>query len=219
MERSALLVGLALAAFAVVAGEFEDEGWQRVKEGDGVVVYKRDVADSPYDESLAQTSVTTRLSAAVALITDGDNLAQWVDTVTESRTLETVSPTQAYTYTVSGAPWPIKDRDAIALSRVEQDEATLVVTIHSAGKPDYIEERQGMVRVSKVESTWTLTPQPGGVVAITFRVHHEPGGDLPSWLINSLVTDQPYKTLRNLRALLEHPNVYQDATLAFIREP
>ncbi len=122
-------------------------------------------------------------------------------------------------YTLSGAPWPVSDRDAVVLSRVEQDSGSLVVTIRSSGKPDYVPRREGAVRVPRVESTWTLVPQPDGQVEVTYRVFSEPGGELPDWLVNSLVSDQPFNTLANLRLFFGNANEYQDAVLPHIKEP
>ena len=196
-----------------------DDSWRQIREGENVIVYKRDVSDSKYDESLAQTVINVPLSALVALIMDGDSLAQWIDTVKESRQLDAVSPTEVYNYTVSGAPWPVSDRDAVVLSRVEQDSETLTVTISSSGRPDYTPKRDGTVRVPYIASTWTLIPQPDGAVEVSFRVHNDPGGEIPTWLINNLASDQPYNTLENLHRFFDKANNYRDAVLPHIKEP
>lgn len=203
MERSALLIIAGAMAFtSVTSAEAPDDSWRKIREGENVAVYKRDVSDSKYDESLAQTVVNASLSALVALIMDGDSFAQWVDSVEESRQLDIVSPSEVYNYTLSGAPWPVSDRDAVVFSRVEQNSETLVVTINSSAKPDYSPKLNGVVRVPYVDSSWTLIPQPDGTVDVSYRVHNDPGGEIPTWLINSLASDQPYNTLENLRRFL-----------------
>ena len=159
MERPALLIIACVMGFtSVTLAEAPDDSWRKIREGEHVAVYKRDVSDSKYDESLAQTVINASLSALVALIMDGDSFTQWVDTVEESRQLDIVSPSEVYNYTLSGAPWPVSDRDAVVFSRVEQDSKTLVVTISSSAKPDYSPERNGVVRVPYVDASWTLIP-------------------------------------------------------------
>lgn len=49
-------------------------------------------------------------------------------------------------------------------------------------------------------------------------MHNDPGGELPSWLTNSLASDQPYYTLINLRYFFDTPNKYLDAVLPYIKE-
>ena len=220
MERPALLIIACVMGFtSVTLAEAPDDSWRKIREGEHVAVYKRDVSDSKYDESLAQTVINASLSALVALIMDGDSFTQWVDTVEESRQLDIVSPSEVYNYTLSGAPWPVSDRDAVVFSRVEQDSKTLVVTISSSAKPDYSPERNGVVRVPYVDASWTLIPQPDGAVEVSYRVHNDPGGELPTWLINSLATDQPYNTLENLRRFFDQENKYRSAVLPHIKEP
>ncbi|MBT8447014.1 MAG: START domain-containing protein [Gammaproteobacteria bacterium] len=220
MERSALLTILFALLFSpATRADAPDDSWRPIREGEKISVYKRDVEDSKFDESLAQTAINVRLSALVALIMDGDSLEQWIDTVKESRQLEVLSPTEVYNYTVSGAPWPVKDRDAVVLTRAAQDSESLVVTITSSAKPEHIPERDGTVRVPFVESTWTLVPQPDGSVEVNYQVHNDPGGEIPTWLINSLASDQPYKTLENLHRFFADDNDYSDAMLPFIQEP
>ena len=38
---------------------------------------------------------------------------------------------------------------------------------------------------------------------MTYEVHTEPGGSVPSWLANSFVVDAPLQTLQGLRAKVE----------------
>ena len=82
MERPALLIIACVMGFtSVTLAEAPDDSWRKIREGEHVAVYKRDVSDSKYDESLAQTVINASLSALVALIMDGDSFTQWVDTV------------------------------------------------------------------------------------------------------------------------------------------
>ena len=219
MERSALLIiaaSLLFTSLAVAAPP--DDSWTLLREEDQVSVYSHDVTDSDFDESFAQTVVKAPLSALVALIMDGDNYAQWINKVDESRRVASVSPTEVYTYTYSDAPWPVDDRDAVVLSRVEQDSKTGIVTIRSRAVPDHLPTVDGVVRVPYVSSSWILTPLTTGGVEVSYRVHNDPGGELPSWLTNSLASDQPYYTLINLRYFFDTPNKYLDAVLPYIKE-
>jgi hypothetical protein len=177
------------------------------------------VADSEFDESLGQIAMKVRLTSLVALIMDGNSHHRWIDSIDESRQLEAVSPAEAYIYTLSKAPWPISDRDAVVVSRVEQDSASLVVTIRSSAMPEHVPQREGTVRISRIESSWTLVPKSTGEVEVNYQVLSDPGGQLPTALINGLASDQPFNTLNNLRDFFNDDNEYKDVVLPFIKEP
>jgi hypothetical protein len=192
--------------------------WTLVREQDGIQVQTREIADSPIAESLATVTVESGLSPLVALILDAGNQHNWIDSVNQSETLQQISATKSYNYTLSKAPWPVADRDAVVLTEVSQDPETCVVQIRSHAAPDQLPQRKGVVRIKQVDSLWTLTPRPGGKVEIRYQVHSDPGGHLPAWLINSMITDQPFNTLKNLRHIIGSPP-YKDGRASFIIEP
>ena len=91
------------------------------------------------------------------------------------------------------------------------------VTITIEGKPKYIPEIPGIVRVKYLKGIWQFTPKKNNTVAILYQVHCEPGGNLPSWLVNSVVVDQPYETLCNLKTYVLKEK-YQKKKYSFIKE-
>jgi hypothetical protein len=219
MERPRLhIFALALLYIATPAAAELDPSWQWVAGHDGIEVYSRDVVGSPLDESLAITRLDTTLTAVVALILDVDNNHHWIDSVDQSRILERTSKYESINYTVSNAPWPVSDRDAVVRTRVTQDSESLQVLISSEALPDFIPQQQGLIRVRTVTSSWQLLPLEDGGVAVRYQVHSDPGGKLPNWLINAVVTDQPWKTLFNMRRAVTHEN-YINARIPFIEDP
>ncbi len=201
MERQGIL-GLSLGLLWLLAGAAWAEppaGWSPARDHDGIQVYTRKVEGSPIAASLAVTRVELPLAAVAALILDVPNQHDWIDSVDESRVLQRLNAAASYNYTVSRAPWPVADRDAVVLTRASRDPATGVVRVESHAAPALIPERKGRVRVRRVDSLWTLTPLGPARTEVRYQVHSDPGGSLPAWLVNAMVTDQPFNTLRNLR--------------------
>ncbi len=199
MERKKLLL---LMVVLFLAPTLQASDWRLIKEQDGIQVYTRKVEGSPIAQSRATVTLETELPALLAVITDGDNQQRWVDSVDESRTVRRIDATKAYVYTVSKAPWPVSDRDAVVLTEVVQNSASPVVEIRSHAVPDLLPEEKGHVRVRMVDSRWRLAPLMDGQVEVSYLLHSDPGGQIPAWLINSMVVDQPFNTLRNLRDIL-----------------
>jgi hypothetical protein len=206
-------IGLAVLLFLCVPAW----GWELVKEEDGIRVYTRKIEHSPIAESLGVITVDAPFSAVAALLMDADRQQEWIDSVDESRLLQRVSDREIYLYTVSRAPWPVADRDAVVYSELSQDRAGIVV-IRSHATPDFQPPVEGLLRIREVDSTWKLIPRAGRKVELCYRVHSDPGGQLPAWLINSAVVNQPYNTLRNLRERVQQPP-YRDAAFPPIHEP
>jgi hypothetical protein len=57
--------------------------------------------------------------------------------------------------------------------------------------------------VAQVDGFWKFTPKGADQIEVTYQVHTEPGGDVPSWLANKFVVDAPFNTLKALRERAE----------------
>jgi hypothetical protein len=177
---------------------------------------------SGHVEFLATTRVHSSLGAFVALFEDVEAMPRWVDRTDRVEVLERMSPTEVYARTVNHAPWPLQKRDAVVRSVIEQDPATLAVTIRGQAEPDRIPVREGFVRMPIVHSTWRFTPEGSGQVAVAFQGYADPGGNLPAalfrWVSRFLLGGTPYKTLQGMKRTVTQ-EAYQDRRYPFIREP
>jgi hypothetical protein len=60
------------------------------------------------------------------------------------------------------------------------------------------EVQQGFLRMINFKGYWLLEQQ-GNMLKITHQMHGDPGGNLPSWFINSTITRAPYYTFLALK--------------------
>jgi hypothetical protein len=74
------------------------------------------------------------------------------------------------------------------------------------------------MRVRKIDGYWYFNPLTNGRVQVVYQVHNEPGGKIPSWLVNSIVITQPYHTLKNMKKMVRLQK-YRQAKYDFIKEP
>jgi len=223
MERQNLLIILVcfliipVVFFNTIAFSQDNMTWKLEKDANNIKCYTRIVQGSDFKEYKAVTEIKSTLSGLVALIEDMENAPEWIDTCIEGSVLKRLSPKETITYSANGAPWPVDDRDAVVYNRISQEPVTKQVTIELKGKSDYIDEISDRVRIKKLTGFWQLTPKSNDRVEVHYQVHCEPGGNLPSWLVNSVVVDQPYKTLFNMKDYVQKKK-YQDKNYGFIEE-
>lgn len=182
-----------------------ESDWRLVKEKDGIRIYNREIDGSSFKPYRGVMTVEAPLAALVCLVSDAGSYPDWVDTCVEGKILKKDSPSKSFIYTVNEAPWPVSDRDSIVETRMERDQETGAVHIRLTGVPDYIPETEDYIRVKKINGFWRFTPLEGNRVEIVHQVHTEPGGALPAWLVNSVVVNQPFRTLENMRAVIRRP--------------
>ena len=109
---------------------------------------------------------------------------------------------QSWVYSRFSPPWPVAPRDSV-LQITTSLAADGTLTRRIQALPEYLPVVDGWVRVSRVDSYWTLRPRADGLVEVLYQAHTEPGGSVPSWLANSFVVDAPFETLRAYRALAQ----------------
>jgi hypothetical protein len=87
--------------------------------------------------------------------------------------------------------------------RLVRDPAQQRADIYIRGLPDYLPPHKNHVRIPQARGRWELVQEDADTVRARFTFLADPGGKLPVWVVNLFVVDSPYKSLSQLRALLE----------------
>ncbi|APR66922.1 hypothetical protein CN03_08240 [Thalassolituus oleivorans] len=213
--QGSVLVLLSALSFSVVAADDWNEATYD-KEND-IRIFTRHVEGSDTLAFKAITHVTGRLTAGVALLQDAQRTKDWVFNCKIMEEIELISDTQGIYYMITNMPWPVKDRDSITETRVSQDQESLVVRVDMKARNDVFPSNDDFIRIKEMRGYWLFTPIEGNQIEVVYEAHADPGGGLPSWLVNSFLVDAPLNTLRGFRQLIGE-EIYQKANRAFIRE-
>ena len=190
--------------------------WELVKDENGIEVFLRTVPGSKIKEFKGVTNINSSLDSIVAVLDDTEACPKWVHNCKDPVKLSEISFNEGYIYQVIDFPFPVKDRDLILHSVMTQNADTKQVTIRLVAVPDYIPETKN-VRIKRSDGFYLLKLLPDGSIEVTWQHHTEPGGGIPKWLVNSLLVDTPFKTLRNLRQIVKEEK-YQRARLKYSSE-
>lgn len=208
---------LAVCCSESFAAEKEEAKWDLAKDKKGVKVYLRKVEGSDFKEFKGVLTLKASLASLVGLVRDVETSPDWVENCHRSELLERINANETYTYSLSKAPWPVKNRDTIVHNVISRDQGTGAVTIRQTAKPDYIPEKKNIIRVQRLEGFWQFTPQDEGSVEVVYQALSDPGGDIPVWLVNSSLVSQPYKTLLKMQEMVKREE-YQNLTLESVVE-
>ncbi|WP_028945361.1 START domain-containing protein [Pseudomonas vranovensis] len=195
-KQVALVIGLS----AMLAPLAHADDWKVAKDEDGIKISLSEVAGSEYKAYRGVTVIKAPLARVKALQEDVVGACAWIHECKSQKLLKHEGD-QTWTYTQFNTPWPVTARDSVLHVTTTQD-ADGSLTRKLEGVPKYQPEEKGFVRVSQVEGFWKLVPK-GDTTEVTYQVHTEPGGSVPSWLANKFVVDAPFNTLKALRAKAE----------------
>jgi hypothetical protein len=208
------LVSFFLIIFGVVVSAQEVD-WEFLKDDEGIRVFTRKTEGSPFKEIKVENMMKTDLSSLVSLMKDVDNHKNWTYANKTAEVLERHSEFSWIFYGYSDAPWPVQDRDMAIKASLSQDSVTKIVRNEGICIPDYIPEKDGVVRVPACRSLWTLEPVGADSIRVTLEIKIDMGGNLPAWLVNMVSSKGPYETVRNMEAEVQRPK-YRDAELDYI---
>ncbi len=200
--------------FLLTAGD----KWELKKDKDNIAVYTRKNINSDFKELKCVTTVKSSLSSIVKILTDYDHYPDWVYHCPTARLVKKINDKDLYYYYVIEAPWPVDDRDMAAHMKISQENKTKVVSVTADIADGIVPVNKDMVRVTQFHSVYTLTPKKNGMVEIDLEMGTEPGGNVPAWLINSVIVKGPFNTQLIMNRLLQS-STYKTARLSFITEP
>jgi hypothetical protein len=194
-----------MAACLMTAAPAADN-WDLVRDDASrkIKVYTRPQAvDNGYDEFRAEMQVPQPLETVVAVLRDVPAWPEWIARIRKVKRLRHDGDS-LWVYVIYKLPYPFKERDTV-LQSVLRREASGAVVIRSVAvrNPPLPEQDSRRVHLYDLESTWRLTPLPGGGTRIELSGRGEPGGYMPSLIFNYNLPDEPQQTLRLLRVMAE----------------
>jgi hypothetical protein len=203
-----------LAAASVCQAQ---HNWKMRSEKDSIKIYTAQVPGSRINAIKVAADFSASLSQMVAVILDINTSAEWVYSTKSCTLLKQVSPSELYYYSEIDFPWPAANRDFVANIKVSQDPHSKTVTVEASNLSDIVPVKPGVVRVTHFTGKWTMIPEGRNHIKVEYELLVDPGGSIPSWLINLFATRGPFESFRKLRVQLQKP-VYHKAVFPFIAD-
>jgi hypothetical protein len=174
--------------------------WALKKDKSGIEIYTRSVEGSSFKEFKGITVIKgVSLTQVVEVIMNVKDYESLFPDCMNPRVLEQLGRWHVIHYMQTKGPFPVKDRDSVFEQKAEIDSTGKHAHVSLRPLPDYIAENKDMVRIRKGSGFWDLEADNNGNVKVTYQFLSDPGGEIPSWLANSFVVSQPFKTLENLK--------------------
>ncbi|NTU58216.1 MAG: cyclase [Chlorobiaceae bacterium] len=171
---------------------------------DWLKIFTCPVPSSDFLSFVAVATIDAPQHSVLSLLYDIESATEWVWKTKEMRVLQELTENDGrVVYQLVSAPWPVSDREIITRSTAYIDPETSEAFIKLECLPDFIPENDRNVRVRQLEGAWNILPLSENECRVVFRLHIEPGGEIPSWLANIAVIDTPYHTLCNLRDMVK----------------
>lgn len=212
-HRGALFFSFLISFFLFFQGHSAkaQTDWKLADNQGWLKIYTRPMAHSKIKSIKVEATLAASASQLLAAIVDINACGDWVYSSKKNVLIKQLSPLDLIYYAEVTVPWPIENRDYVVHVVAEQHPQSKVITINSPCIPGYVEEKPGIVRISKSVAKWTITPISKNQVKIEYLLEVDPKGSIPPWLVNLFATKGPYETFMKLKVHVQK-EVYRKAS-------
>jgi hypothetical protein len=117
--------------------------------------------------------------------------------------LKRISDNELIYYSEKSMPWPVTSRDAVMKIKVNLDAATGNMVVNVKPVSGLVPVKKDLVLVSSSEVSWRVTPIDKNNMQMTYEAKVDPGGSLPSWVTNMVLSKGPFESFKKLRDMMD----------------
>jgi len=198
---SPCLLAIMLFSNSIFSSAEESE-WQYLGNENDIEIYSKPVEFSEYQAFKGTTVIPGSIASLLKVFEDPDICSQWIHGCESAAILDSDGFYQRNVYQINDFPWPAQDRDLVSEVTINEEKNTGLVTVQMQSRPKYIEETE-LVRIPHSVGVFQFKYIQGSVTEVSWEQHTEPGGVLPSWLVNQMIVEVPVNTLSHLKELVQ----------------
>jgi len=203
LMKKLLLIALGLlACLSTVTAQGK---WELKKDENGIQVYTRKAAKGNIKELRVTCELNATKTQLVNTLQDINGYNSWVYSNRKSTILKMVNPQNIIYYTQSHLPWPIKDRDLVVELAILP--GANVLNIQAKSLPDYLPPNNSYIRVPYSLAVWKVTEVTENRLKVDYTFSVDPGGSIPSWIVNATLTIGPFNSFVKLKEILKEQKV------------
>jgi hypothetical protein len=207
---------MLLAIPAAEPADAVDPGWEEIRFEEGIRAWQKNVEGTSLVKFRGRGVVEAQFLRVAAVIRVNAREKEWMEDCSESFTLRfTDGVLGAVSYNRTQSPFfLIDDRDTVveAKGTVDRAKHTLRVDFHNV-ENDKAPPIAGVVRMPKVVGYWLLTELGPNSTDVVYEIQADPGGSLPSWVVNWASKELSLVTIRNLRTQVLKPGYEKEADI------
>ncbi len=171
--------------------------WEKALDKNGIQVYTAPNANSKYDYTKSVMQINGTLQMVIDVLFNFEAYPKWVPYCIASKTVKRISDSEFVYHAILDVPF-VKDRDLVI--RIKKKTIGLNSFILELSHDNsMVAISNDYVRMPFYYGKYTITEKEKNILSITLENSYDPGGTVPSFLVNMSKADSPYKMFKSLR--------------------
>ena len=194
--------------------------WEKVKDKDGIQVYRAHTEESKFKTFKAVTRMEVEnIQSFVSVFLDESAYKQWIHMLSSAELLATENPVRYVLYIETNLPWPVSDRftkvDMVLSQTKDYSIRFQLIEPAIAAK-----ERKGFVLAPVTRGFYEIKTIPESKeVEIIVEIFVDPGGYIPAFFVNLITDDMSYFTTKKLKRIIKSEKYKNPSTDLVNRRP
>jgi uncharacterized membrane protein len=177
------------------------DDWDLARNKNDIKIYTRSIENSKLKHHKGVAIIDAPFEQVYQAMINVEEATDWVYNCLESRILQKHNDSVLVYYSTYKAPWPTKNRDLVTkLTYYIEDKTGNGVLIYETAE-GYIDLDNKFVRITEYYDITTIVPIGDNQVKIIMEGYTDPGGNIPSWIVNMFIADGPYESMIGLKKI------------------
>lgn len=177
--------------------------WEFKKEEEGITAHTRSREGIKFKEYKVEMELKATLSQVLSIFKDFEVHTDLFPG-TEDIKVYLDEPERYVTYIKFDIPFPARDRDAIFNNILSYDKSSKTLRIGVECLNDEYETNPKLIQMTFCEGAWEFTDKGNGTIKVVNQMIVDPAGFAPAFIVNSKTVDDPIKTFKSLRKMIDN---------------
>lgn len=188
------------------------ESWQLMKNQFGVQLYLGKVKGTNVRAFKGVVTIKSSINSILAVMVDANACTDWVHDCSTSYLVQDKGIRNRYVFQSYDLMFPAGKRDYLFYASVNQNPITQSVSINMEAAPDFCKQspnprcaaikKSDNIMIQQSTGSYLLEPMPDGSTRVTWEQFTDPAGNLPVFIVNQLVLNVPFMTLKGLKEIV-----------------
>jgi hypothetical protein len=198
MNSLKVLLGLTFILLSRVS-LFRQNNWIFQREKDGIKISSRHTATSQFDDIRVEADMPGNIEQLKSILLDINHYKDWSYAMKKSVLIKQLGTCKLIYYSEIEVPWPATNRYFYANFDLKEDSEIHSIKVISINLPDYLQAPKDLLQVTFLKGLWNISTNSKKSIHVDYVLELNPGGSLPSWVINLFSTKGPMETFENIK--------------------
>ncbi|WP_215226402.1 SRPBCC family protein [Echinicola shivajiensis] len=180
----------------------QNTDWKLEKDKNGIKVFTRKLDGYPIRQFSVETQVKAQIKDLDSLFRKIKNYPNWMADIEKVDEIKQLDENTYQYYLILDSPFPSSNRDLMVEIKFLYPQKD-ILRLEIKDLKHLKAHQKGLVRIEDLEGFWQFEILDNDSLLIKNQFISDPGGNIPSWITNQFLIQNPFETTQSLIKQLE----------------